>query len=562
MNVASVIFIFGAVALAVGCSDGNSGAGAGTGGTAAGTSGSSGSAGSSGASDRTGTGGSAGAGSTGTGQGGSAGNAGAVTGIDAGEASTGPGGSSTGTGGAPNAGNRDAGGPSIGSEGGAVPEGGRGGGTAADAGDGGRPVDDAGLSVPWDWAGVAGTGQSLAVGQAGVPVKATTQPYGNLKMSTGTAAWPLDPNDTSFRMVPLVEPIGRLSTAFPSSYPTNIAGETPHTAMADQITAMVRAAGRDYVGVHGEFGENGQCLSFLVKGAQQVGVNGHAYQGTIIETTAITRLARAQNKTYGVGAITVTHGECDAGNTLYEAQLFQLWSDYNTDLRAITGQTQSPVMIVSQQNSINDRSASTLAQWRIGVDHAASVVCSGPKYQYPYSSADFVHLITDGYEQLGEKYGQVYYERVVLGHPWQPLQPTTVERSGQIITVHFHVPVPPLVWDTVLPQPNRTVAAWSAGKGFEVRAGNNPVTITSVAIAGDAVQVTFAGSLPAAGVVVGYAMTAAQTTQGAQVTDGAGALLWNGTFRWGQLRDSDPFVGSVTRRAQPNYAVAFEMAVP
>jgi len=35
-----------------------------------------------------------------------------------------------------------------------------------------------------------------------------------------------------------------------------------------------------------------------------------------------------------------------------------------------------------------------------------------------------------------------------------------------------------------------------------------------------------------------------------------------GTFRWGQLRDSDPFVGSTTQKAQPNFSVAFELPVP
>jgi hypothetical protein len=417
------------------------------------------------------------------------------------------------------------------------------------------------LNAPWDWSGVVGTGQSLAVGQMGTPARATTQPYHNLKMSTGTAAWPIDPNDPSFKVLPLVEPIGRPSTAYPSSYPTNIAGETPHASMANEITSLVIAAGgADYVGIHGEFGENGQCLSFLVKGAAPMGVNGRAYAATLLETTAINRLAQAANKTYGVGAVIVTHGECDAGNASYESQLYQLWSDYNTDIAAITGQTQKLQMIVSQQNSVNDRSASTLAQWRIGADHPADVVCSGPKYQYPYYS-DAVHLVTDGYEQLGEKYGQVYFERVVLGNAWQPLQPTSVERSGQVITVHFHVPVPPLVWDTVLPAPNQSVAAWSTGKGFEVRAGNSAVSISGVAISGDAVQITCASALPASGVVVGYAMTAASTTA-ASVTDGSGALLWTGTVRWGQLRDSDPFVGTMTKKAQPNYAVAFEMPVP
>jgi hypothetical protein len=32
--------------------------------------------------------------------------------------------------------------------------------------------------------------------------------------------------------------------------------------------------------------------------------------------------------------------------------------------------------------------------------------------------------------------------------------------------------------------------------------------------------------------------------------------------RWGQLRDSDPFVGATSGAAQPNYLVAFELPVP
>jgi hypothetical protein len=103
------------------------------------------------------------------------------------------------------------------------------------------------LNLPWDWAGVIGTGQSLAVGEQGRPVKSTNQLYGNLKLSTAKLPWPLDPNDTHLTLVPLTEPIGRIAPGYPSSWPENISGETPHTAMADQLSAMVRAAtGRDY----------------------------------------------------------------------------------------------------------------------------------------------------------------------------------------------------------------------------------------------------------------------------------------------------------------------------
>jgi hypothetical protein len=405
----------------------------------------------------------------------------------------------------------------------------------------------------WDWSGVIGTGQSLAVGQFGAPAKATTQPYGNLKLSTGSAAWPLDAADASFTMVPLIEPIGRASTAYPSAYPTNIAGETPHAAMANQISALYQqAAGQDYVGVHGEFGENGQGLNFLAKNATPMGVNGRAYAASLMETEAITRLARAAGKTYGVAAIILTHGESDAGNASYEAGLYQLLTDYNTDIPAITGQTQKLLLIESQQNSVNDSSPSTLAQWQLGVDHPSEVVCSGPKYQYRYHAADHVHLETEGYEQLGEKYGQIYFERVIMGHDWQPLQPIGVERSGAVITVRFHIPVPPLVWDETFEPPHQEIAEWKEGKGFEVRSASGRETIQSVTITDDSVQLTLANA-DATNLHVGYALTGATTAMSSPFT---------GTFRWGQLRDSDPFTGRQTNKPQPNYAVAFELAVP
>jgi hypothetical protein len=324
--------------------------------------------------------------------------------------------------------------------------------------------------------------------------------------------------------------------------------------MGNQITALVQAAGgSDYVSVHGEVGENGQALSFLVKGATEVGVNGRAYEATLVETRAITRLAQAEGKTYGVGAITVTHGESDAGNASYAAQLHQLWSDYALDLAAITGQTEPPLLIVSQQNAVNDRSASTLAQWRIGVDYPDDAVCSGPKYQYPYT-ADAIHMLVEGYEQLGEKYAQVYYERVVLGRDWRPLEPTGATRDGRIISVTFRVPVPPLAWQDDFQMPHQSSGTeWSAGRGFEVRASGAPVVISSVEIDGDIVRITCGADLPATGVTVGYAMTGEPTAM---------AAPFAGTFRWGLLRDSDPFVGSTTNEPQPNFAVAFELPVP
>jgi hypothetical protein len=426
---------------------------------------------------------------------------------------------------------------------------------------------DGGSSGPtynfgWDWVGVVGTGQSLSVGANAAPALLTAQPYGNLKLAFGgaTVAPPFDPNIASLEMVPLTEPIRPTDPLYPSAYPGNLDGETPNTAMANQLTALVmQAASHDYVTVHTVVGESGQPMTVIKKDPTNLppdGTSGRAYDATLFEATAINRLAGAAGKSYGIGAIVITHGESDAGNGAYANDLYQLLTDYNTDLAAITGQTAKIPMFASQQNSVptdtGTVATSALQVWKASKDHPGEIVCTGPKYQYTYAS-DAVHLSAKEYERLGEKTAQIYFERVVAGNDWQPLQPTSGEVSGNTITVHFHVPVPPLVWDDTLPPPHGTlIPDWAMGRGFEISRGGIRQTITAVEIVGDdAIKITCANELAGAEVIVGYANTA----EGGTPPSGKPA-------RWGHLRDSDPFVGSVTQTAQPNYAIEFQMAVP
>ena len=114
--------------------------------------------------------------------------------------------------------------------------------------------------------------------------------------------------------------------------------------------------------------------------------------------------------------------------------MVKLWQSYNQDLpRADRPDPDAIPMLLSQQHSepttAGTTSTATLAQWRIGVDHPGDIICTGPKYQYAYVS-DNIHLTNPDYERLGEKYGEVFHQRVVLGNAWQPLQPTSVERSA------------------------------------------------------------------------------------------------------------------------------------
>jgi hypothetical protein len=210
-------------------------------------------------------------------------------------------------------------------------------------------------------------------------------------------------------------------------------------------------------------------------------------------------------------------------------------------------------LLTQPQTSPGDGStpASLIAQWKLGVDHPGEVVCAGPKYQYPYAN-DHLHLVAAGYDRLGEKYGEVYYERVVQGHDWQPLQPLAATRSGRVITVRFHVPAPPLQWDESMPSPHQLAhTAWSKGRGFEAQDASDELAIEAVSIQGDSVLITLATEPAASGLVIRYAVT----------QDGSGSLGGLASGRIGKLRDSDPLVGYASKAPLYNYALSFVLPV-
>lgn len=407
------------------------------------------------------------------------------------------------------------------------------------------PTGERRAGVLWDWTGIVGTGQSLSVGTSGVPVLSRGPVLQNLKLSLGGAE-PYDAEDERLRLVPLYEPIRELTKEYPGAYPRNIWGETPHSAMAHQVSMLARAElGRDCVTVHSVVGESGQGITVIGRAAKPERSAGHAWAAGLFEARAIARLAREQGKTYGVAAIVLTHGETDFDRKGYAAELRELWEDYNADLSGITGQTQTIVLLLTQQCAVPEEpgttSASTLAAWRAASDGSGNIVCVGPRYQYRYA-ADHLHLTALSYARLGEKYGQVFFQHVLQGRAFRPLSPLALQRRGGDVVVRFHVPVPPLRWDEALPQVD-------AGRGFELLAGGVPVPIAKATLEGGDTVVLSPSRELSGPVVLRYALTARAARPG-------------GTVRWGQLCDSDPFVGSHTRTAQPNYAVAFELELP
>jgi hypothetical protein len=386
----------------------------------------------------------------------------------------------------------------------------------------------------FDWVQIIGTGQSLSVGVAGYPIVSTVQPYGNLKLQDDgpDPKYPLDGGGL-LSLVPLVELIRPpLADYTDGQYPGNIYGETPHSVMANQITALARAAGSDYLTIHSVVGWSGNPIDNINK--QGIGT---AYPGSLSEARTFQAMATAQGKRFGVGAIVLTHGESDSDNGNYETQVHQLVADYNADLKVITGQVTPIPLLLSQQSTFPGgagTSRSTQAEWRLGLDYPGEVLCTGPKYQYPYSG-DNVHMDSLNYGRLGEKYAEVFYQAVVQGRPWKPLQPSAAKLSGANITVSFDVPTMPLNWDPNLAPPHQTqFQAWALGKGFEVQDSTGPLTIQSATLSGATVVLALAQPPTGTGLTVSYAMN----------QDGTGYQGGTDLGRRGLLRDSDPFTGT------------------
>ena len=295
------------------------------------------------------------------------------------------------------------------------------------------------FNFAWDWTGIVGTGQSLSVGDHGTPVIATQQPYDNLKLALGgaTVVPPFDPDDrvADARTADRADP--PVATSYPSAYPANIYGETPHTAMANQLTAMAMAMARTTTSGPHRRRRVGPADDRHQEEPHRLPDRGTRAART---TRRCSRRRRsrgspAAGKTYGIGAIVLTHGESDAGNTTYANDIYQLLTDYNADLAAITGQTAKIPMLVSQQNSVpadaGTVSMSALQVLKASVDHPGESSARARSISTRTRPTAHVHLTAPEYERLGEKTAQVYFERVVLGHDWQPLQPTSAERERQ-----------------------------------------------------------------------------------------------------------------------------------
>ena len=410
------------------------------------------------------------------------------------------------------------------------------------------------------------TGQSLAVGYQGwVPpnLPAASNAYKLQSPNPRICEEFRDnPNDSSLTLAPLTEPIRPLRVGA-HQYPNNVEGKTCHHSMALQIARVDdlsrrrrgggagEAAGK-VVTTHSIVGRSGAPMSDICKRG-----TGNAYAASLYETHALKRLAanprpspsgqRLSPARLHVGAIILTHGETDAmsGNATYADQVIALQQHYSHDLQKITGQTTDIPIIQSQQHTsppcpgdAGGYGSVIQAQWSTQAQTGFhKIICAGPKYQYGYHP-DALHLLGPGYNRLGEKYGQVFYQTVIEGRTFVPLSPRGAGMVGPAaVRVEFNVPVPPMNWDPFLPAVHAGQGhPWKDKRGFEVRDRHGRmIPIRGVQIQNDGISIVLWLGMQAEGpLALGYAMT----------QDKDGMLGGCAEGRMGHLRDSDPMVGA------------------
>jgi hypothetical protein len=301
---------------------------------------------------------------------------------------------------------------------------------------------------------IIGTGQSLSTGLFANPAISTTALWPTVALMTNLGVRQvidrgqvhvLNP-DLITALVPLVE-----------TSSSDHDGETIGAGMAFQINELALEAGQPpWPIVFSAHGVTGAPYSILKRGTVP-------YANSLAAVKRIAAiLGRARIRDV-VRAVTVTHGESDAimgiSAAEYEADLVQWRSDYDADVRAITGQRERVMLFTDQMNNYTSKvlgshaaptSVIPLAQLKAALDYPDSIVLVCPKYWLNYYRKDGAHLTNRSEELLGEKYGEAIERTFVDGAVWKPLYITAATVNANLITLSYHIPSPPLVLDTTM----------------------------------------------------------------------------------------------------------------
>jgi hypothetical protein len=216
------------------------------------------------------------------------------------------------------------------------------------------------------------------------------------------------------------------------------------------------------------------------------------YRYGVFETylSQVKGLADAAGQSIGVIAVIWMQGESDrAASTtraIYKAKLAQLESDYTADIKAILGQTDSPIWLNYQTQAVWGNALDKdvngdpdlpvqMAQYEMSEETSNAYIVSNV---YPVTDKG-THLSANGTRNLGCWFGRALVDILVNKIEFEALRPISITRSGTIISVQYNTNAISLDDDVY---DGYAVIQNSTKKGFKVTDGLSTTSIGIVSV--------------------------------------------------------------------------------
>lgn len=332
-------------------------------------------------------------------------------------------------------------------------------------------------------------GQSHIVGQTfddvdGDPIN-TTQPNNNILMLNTGTRWDAAADHISVSSTSGITSLVNLIEAELTNTQGQHISQTIAFSMMRWITDIATAAGTGAA----KYG----LVNHAMGGRSVTQLNKRGTGSTISPTVPYTDGFNAHTKmrdlqkaaynlTYKGKALAWVQGESDQWSSapnpsdpgLYLRRVYQLFSDYQTDVRALLGAgyeafvlpifiQQGSVFNNSQLHQVNKKPWIATEQLRLAMQNVpagytnSKPILVTPAYMFPYAKvavggtagANF-HPTAAGYQYMGEFFGKAIGETLYNNNPWKPILPKSMSRTGATITMTFDNvgPSDPLVFDT------------------------------------------------------------------------------------------------------------------
>jgi hypothetical protein len=271
-----------------------------------------------------------------------------------------------------------------------------------------------------------------------------------------------------------------------------------------------------------KIGQGGQPITTFIKG-------GSRYDPllTAIKNAAFPYLAIG--KTVRVPAFCYVQGEAEISTTTdYKGLLTQLQVDLNTDIKAITGQTQDVHCCLYNLSYVNSTNATTKntfafselrvvkAQYELIRDNSKFII-STPTYGITYNATDAIHLSNVGQRQLGIYQGDAI-SKLLNGIVKKGTYISAFPISTNTINLTITAAKLPLVIDNVI-VPAR------ANQGFSVINSSDVDIISSVTVNTAAGTIAIVCSSNPVGAKLRYGNGGTVNVYGGNIRDSSGIYL-------------------------------------